>query len=124
MENDKCFKIFFPVGIEIGWLNNNKGTIDEYEWSLHMSLVDLHVRGVDQQVLEQQVWAHPRLRIRGESSRFIIFRFDGLRFSLFVCMIILEFLEHYWVGCKHRLLLAEYLYHHHEGARLLPETGC
>ena len=75
MENDKCFKIFFPVGIEIGWLNNNKGTIDEYEWSLHMSLVDLHVRGVDQQVLEQQVWAHPRLRIRG---RVLGLSFSGL----------------------------------------------
>ena len=31
MENDKCFKIFFPVGTAIGWLNNNKGTINEYE---------------------------------------------------------------------------------------------
>ena len=37
-------------------------------------------------------------------------------------IIFLELLGHYWAGWKHRLLLARYLYHHHEGAKLLPET--
>ena len=48
MKNDKCFKIFITVGTDIGWLNNNKGTIVEYMWSLHRSVVELHV-GADQQ---------------------------------------------------------------------------
>ena len=59
MKNDNCSKIFITVGTEIGWLNNNKGTIDEYMWSLHRSVVDLHVGCADQQKLEQQVSAHP-----------------------------------------------------------------
>ena len=90
MENDKCFKIFFPVGTAIGWLNNNKGTINEYEWSLHRSFVELHVGGADQQELEQQVSAHPRLRIKGESSWVYHFRVWGITCLLYVRMIILE----------------------------------
>ena len=80
MKNDKCFKIFITVGTEIGWLNNNKGTIDEYMWLLHRSVVDLHVGCADQQKLEQQVSAHPRLRM-GRVLGFIIFGFEGLRVS-------------------------------------------
>ena len=85
------------------WLKLTKKIID-----------DLHVGGADRQELEQQVAAHPRLWIRkGRDRGFIIM------LSL-ECMIILELLEHNWAGYKHRLLLARYLYHHHEGARVAP----
>ena len=36
---------------------------------------------------------------------------------------LLELLEQYWAGCKHRLLIARYLHHHHEGARVAPWDG-
>ena len=82
MENDKCFKIFFPVGTAIGWLNNNKGTIKEYEWSLHRSFVELHVGGADQQELEQQVSAHQVKRV-----------LYVIKFKSFVVIFILAFIQ-------------------------------
>ena len=40
------------MGIDIGWLENTKGTIDEYMWSHHGSVVEVHVgAGAEQQEL-------------------------------------------------------------------------
>ena len=97
--------------------------------------------------LEQQVSAHPRLWIRrGRDRGFISFEYKGMRLNvrliilelleqgrdcgfisfeyegmrLNVCLINLELLKQYWAGCKHRLLIARYLHHHYEGARVAP----
>ena len=57
----------------------------------------------------------------GRVLGFIILEFEGMRLN--VCMIILEPLEHYWAGCKYRLLLFRCLYQHHEGATVAPWDG-
>ena len=105
---------------KIGWLKmKKKKLLTNISWNM---FVELHDGGADHQELEQQVSAHPRLWIRrGRDRGFISFEYEGMRLN--VRMIILELLEQYWAGCKHRLLIARYLHHHHEGARVAPWDG-
>ena len=74
LKKRKCFKIFaHKAELKLVDLEINKGINDEYLWVLHESDVELHVGGADQQDLEQQVSAHPRLWImRGRDRGFIM----------------------------------------------------
>ena len=85
--------------------NEQRKLLTNISWNI---FVELHDGGADHQELEQQVPAHPRLWIRrGRDRGFIIFECEGMRLN--VRMIILELLEQYLAGCKHRLLIARYL---------------
>ena len=105
---------------KIGWLKMKKRKLlTNISWNM---FVELHDGGAEHQELEQQVSAHPRLWIRwGWDCGFISFEYEGMRLN--VRLIILELLEQYWAGCKHRLLIARYLHHHYEGARVAPWDG-